>query len=104
MRWAQIDPDSALRSFQFYKSLIKDGKLYSNSRRLCRPKVAVLRGACFNMKDRVRRPLTAMILHLSENLMSDLFVFGYISASFIVESISRHSAGRGSQRSPNPIQ
>ena len=57
MRWAQIDPDSALRSFQFYKSLIKDGKLYSNSHRLFPPEVAVLRGACFNMKDRVRRPL-----------------------------------------------
>ena len=57
MRWAQIDPDSALGSFEFYKFLIKDGKLYSNSHRLCRPKVAALRGACFNMKDRVRRPL-----------------------------------------------
>ena len=78
--------------------------IYFNSHRLCRPEVAVLRGACFNMKDRVRRPLTAFFLHLSENLMSDLFVFRYISASFIVESISRHSAGRGSQRSPNPIQ
>ena len=32
-----------------------------------------------NVKDRVRRPLTAMTLHLSENLMGDLFVFRYIS-------------------------
>ena len=28
-----------------------------------------------NVKDRVRRPLTTMTLHLSENLMGDLFVF-----------------------------
>ena len=91
LHWAQIDPDSALGGFQFYKILITDGK----SHRLCRPEVAVLRGACsssfnsglyftdlyrpYNMKGCLRRPLTAMILHLSENLMGDLFVFRYIS-------------------------
>ena len=38
-----------------------------------------------NAKDRVRRPLTAMALHVSENLMGDLFVFWYISICLVKE-------------------
>ena len=78
--------------------------------RLRRPIVAVLRGACsssfnsdlyftdlyrpYNMKDRATRPLTAMILHVSENLMGDLFVFRYTSHFLYARNPSLLKASR----------